>query len=249
MPAERRDVLGRTTAHHQTALVGKYHLGNNPSGFDYYDIFPGQGRHRDPQMVSKEGTKLHRGHSSDIIADLGLAWLEKRDRERPFLLCLHDKATHMPWQSAERFRSLFAQHTFAEPPTLLDDYRGRADVLQWTLCRVSQLNRWQKTLWGEPPPGSTAEQETRWLYQQYMQHYLRTAAGLDENIGRVLDYLDRQGLTGDTVVVYADATIALPLLTAHALAHRPPRPLRRLYDRREKLVDRLRKDYKRRLEA
>ena len=81
---------------YQTALVGKYHLGNNPPGFDYFDIFPGQGRHRDPQLVSKEGTKLHRGHSSDVITDLGLAWLEKRDRERPFLLSSEGRARTGP---------------------------------------------------------------------------------------------------------------------------------------------------------
>lgn len=190
-------------AGYQTALVGKYHLGDNPPGFDYFDILPGQGRYRDPVLVSKEGKQGRRGHVSDVIADLALAWLDRRDPQRPFLLCLHDKATHMPWESAERFGSRFAGHAFPEPPTLLDDYAGRADVLRWSICRVSQLTRWQKALWGEPPGGSTPEQETRWLYQQYMRHYLRTAAGLDENIGRVLDYLDRHGLSGETVVVYA----------------------------------------------
>ncbi len=53
----------------------------------------------------------------------------------------------------------------------------------------------------------------------------------------------------DTVVVYADATIALPLLTAYVLARRAPRPFKRLVGRRGKLVARLRKDYKGRLGA
>jgi deoxyhypusine synthase len=47
----------------------------------------------------------------------------------------------------------------------------------------------------------------------------------------------------DAVVVYCDATIALPLLTSYALARRRPRPLKRLYDRRGDVVDRLRGDY------
>ncbi len=188
---------------YQTALVGKYHLGNDPPGFDYFDIFPGQGRHRDPQTISKEGTRLHRGHSSDVITDLALAWLDKRDRERPFLLCLHDKATHMPWQAADRFQKLFESETIPEPPTLFDEFRGRADWLKLSICRVDGINRWQEKLWGAPPAGLTREQECRWLYQTYMKHYLRCAAGLDENIGRVLDYLDRHGLADNTIVVYS----------------------------------------------
>jgi deoxyhypusine synthase len=47
----------------------------------------------------------------------------------------------------------------------------------------------------------------------------------------------------DTVVAYLDSTVALPILVSYALAKRRPRKLKRLYDRREELVDRLRAEY------
>lgn len=188
---------------YQTALVGKYHQGVNPPGFDYYDIFPGQGQHINPQFVSKQGKRTLQGHSSDLIAKLGLDWLAQRDKTRPFLLCLHDKATHMPWLPAPRFESMFADAAIPEPATLFDDYAGRPTELKWSICRVDGLNRWQSRVWGDAPAGLSAGEQCRWQYQQYMKNYLRCAAGLDENIGRVLDYLDREQLAENTLVVYS----------------------------------------------
>ena len=188
---------------YQTALVGKYHLGNNPPGFDYFDILPGQGRYHDPEFISAQGKRVERGHVSDVVASLALAWLERRDTNRPFAICINDKATHMPWQPAKRFESLFANETIPEPPTLHDDRAGRASVATLSWLRVEELLRWQKADWGEPPTGLTPKQRRSWLYQEYLKHYLRCAAGIDENVGRVLDWLDRNQLAQDTVVIYA----------------------------------------------
>lgn len=188
-------------AGYQTALVGKYHLGQKPPGFDDYQILPGQGRYLNPELVSKAGKKTHPGHVSDVITDVGLDWLARRDPGRPFLLCVHHKATHMPWQPAPRHEQLFAETRFPEPPTLLDDFAGRADCAKLSILKVDNLLRWQKG-WPAPPTGDSA-QRTRALYQEYLRHYLRTAAGMDENIGRLLDYLDRQRLAENTIVIYS----------------------------------------------
>jgi arylsulfatase A-like enzyme len=190
-------------AGYQTALVGKYHLGEDPEGFDYFDILPGQGRYHDPEFVSARGRRTERGHVSDVVANLALTWLEQRDPGRPFLICIHDKATHMPWQPAARFASLFANQRLPEPATLHDDRVGRAPVAGLSWLRVDDLPRWQKEDWGEPPPGLAPRERRSWLYQQYLKHYLRCAAGIDENVGRVLDWLERNQLTEDTIVIYS----------------------------------------------
>lgn len=191
------------TAGYQTALVGKYHLGANPPGFDYYDILPGQGRYQNPVLVSKSGKQVRPGHVSDVITDLALAWLKERDPKHPFLLCLHHKATHMDWQPASRHQKLFEDQTIPEPPTLFDDYRERANCVTNSILTIGNLNRWQERLWGTPPPNLSPAETTRWLYQQYLKYYLRTATGMDENIGRVLDYLEQNHLVNDTIVIYS----------------------------------------------
>jgi len=190
-------------AGYQTAFVGKYHLGVNPPGLDYFDILPGQGRYHDPVFVSAQGRHVESGHVSDVVASLALAWLERRDASRPFAICINDKATHMPWQPAKRFESLFANKTLPEPATLHDDRAGRASVAALSWLRVEEMARWQKKDWGEPPTGLTIEQRRSWLYQQYMKHYLRCAAGIDENVGRVLDWLDCNKIAEDTIVIYS----------------------------------------------
>jgi arylsulfatase A-like enzyme len=190
-------------AGYQTAFVGKYHLGENPPGLDYYDILPGQGRYHDPVFISAQGRHTERGHVSDVVANLALAWLERRAADRPFAICINDKATHMPWQPAKRFESLFANETLPEPATLHDDRAGRASVAALSWLRIEELARWQKKDWGEPPSGLTLKQRRSWFYQEYVKHYMRCVAGIDENVGRVLDWLDRNQLAQDTIVVYS----------------------------------------------
>jgi arylsulfatase A-like enzyme len=190
-------------AGYQTALVGKYHLGLNPPGFDEYQILPGQGVYLNPKLISKEGTRAHEGHVSDVVTDVALTWLDRLDRARPFLLCLHHKATHMPWQPAARHAGLFAGQSFPEPPTLFDGYEGRAECVRSSILKIGNLGRWQQGIWGDAPDGLKPDAVIRWQYQQYLRYYLRTAAGMDENIGRVLDHLDQRGLSQNTVVIYS----------------------------------------------
>lgn len=51
-------------------------------------------------------------------------------------------------------------------------------------------------------PNMSEEEKMKWRYQRYMQDYLGTIASVDENVGRVLDYLEANGLMENTIIVY-----------------------------------------------
>lgn len=188
---------------YQTALVGKYHQGNDPVGFDYYDILPGQGVYDNPAFLSAQGRRVVPGYVSDVIGDLSLAWLEQRDPDRPFMICINDKAAHIPWTPAPRHRGMFDGRDIPEPASLGDDRSKRAAAVNLSWLKVDQLPRWMAKFWGEPPAGLTPEARRSWLYQKMMKAYLGCVAGIDDNVGRVLDWLDRNHLAEDTIVIYA----------------------------------------------
>jgi arylsulfatase A-like enzyme len=103
---------------YQTAIVGKWHLKDKPSGFDHFNILPGQGRYHNPILKDKnnweygnKGGKEYKGFSADVIMDESLKWLDQRDKERPFMLMTHFKATHEPFDYPERFKNLFENDT------------------------------------------------------------------------------------------------------------------------------------------
>lgn len=98
-------------AGYQTAIFGKWHLGHggnaDPTGFDRWVVLPGQGDYHDPSFYD-QGELVHRGgYATDLITDDALGWLRDRDRERPFMLMLHHKAPHRPWQPDKKHASLY----------------------------------------------------------------------------------------------------------------------------------------------
>lgn len=100
-------------AGYQTAVVGKWHLQTEPTGFDYYCVLPGQGRYQNPVLKTKEnwghyleGGKEYKGFSADVIADMCIDWIKDRDKDRPFLALCHFKATHEPFDYPERHKQL-----------------------------------------------------------------------------------------------------------------------------------------------
>src|SRR3954471_8852929 len=112
-------------AGYQTAVIGKWHLVSDPTGFDYWDILPGQGVYYNPPMI-RMGERLKReGYITDIITDLSLDWLKKRDKSKPFLLMCQHKAPHREWEPALRHLDHDRGRTYLEPSTLYDDYSGR----------------------------------------------------------------------------------------------------------------------------
>ena len=190
---------------YQTAIVGKWHLGeaveNQPAGFDYWNVLPGQGLYHNPVMIEMGEEKTFPGYVTDIITDYSLDWLKNRDPERPFMLMCHHKAPHRKWEPDEKHAHMYDDVDIPEPETFNDDYSNRAEAAAAAKMRV-ECDLDAKDLKQPVPEGLTPGQEKSWKYQRYIKDYLRVVASIDDNVGRLLDYLDEEGLTENTIVIY-----------------------------------------------
>jgi arylsulfatase A-like enzyme len=113
-------------AGYQTALFGKWHLQSQPTGFDAWEILPGQGSYYNPDFITPSGNRRRDGYVSDITTDLSLDWLDSRDKSRPFLLMCQHKAPHRNWCPSPDKLSMYEGVTFPEPDNLFDNYEHRA---------------------------------------------------------------------------------------------------------------------------
>ncbi|RKX34122.1 MAG: sulfatase [Verrucomicrobia bacterium] len=194
---------------YQTAVFGKWHLGTGPdhcpTGFDDWAVLPGQGRYHNPEFIFKGpdgGTKKTvPGYVTDLITDLSLDWMKARDPNRPFCLLYHHKAPHRPWYPDEKHADMFLNEEVPEPETLQDDYSNRASAAAAAEMRVGP-NMSTTDLKCEVPKELPEDELRSWAYQRYIKDYLRVIASVDDNVGRVLDYLEEEDLTEDTVVIY-----------------------------------------------
>lgn len=192
-------------AGYQTAVIGKWHLGHggvhDPTGFDYWCVLPGQGKYHDPDMYELGEQRLFPGYATDVITDLSLDWLRRRDPDQPFCLLVHHKAPHRPWEPDAKHADLYEDVEIPEPETFHDDYRHRARAASAARMRVDRDLNDRDTK--RPPPSDLSPAEVkRWKYQRYIKDYLRCVASVDDSVGRLLDYLEEQRLAEDTVVVY-----------------------------------------------
>ena len=208
-------------AGYQTAIIGKWHLKKEPTGFDYYNILDGQGRYWDPILKTAdnfyktpEEWDVHKGFSTDIITDLSIEWMEKRDRKKPFMLMTHFKATHEPFDFPERYNDLYKDIEIPEPASLLDfgpETTGRSFIGQ----KLENLSlRWEtasadpEAWWCDYPelPFSTQGLDSiaarKKAYQKLVKDFMRSGAAIDDNIGKLLDYLEASGIAENTVVIY-----------------------------------------------
>ncbi len=194
---------------YQTAMVGKWHLGHggnaDPTGFDYWNVLPGQGSYYDPVMIEEDGRKQHEGYATDIITDFSLEWLQNRDKNKPFFLMCHHKAPHRPWDSDEKHAHMFEDGDVPMPDNFFDDYANRSNAAKEAKMRVfGHMNDRDLKIekLGPPPEGLSDEELANWQYQRYIKEYLRCVASIDDNVGRLLDYLDADGIAEDTMIIY-----------------------------------------------
>ncbi len=244
-------------ANYQTAVIGKWHLGSLPTGFDDYTVLPGQGKYYNPDFKIKGSSELvtKEGYCSDLIGDLTLDWLEtKRDPSKPFFLCSWHKAPHRTWMPHPRHFDLLDGIDVPEPENLFDDYQGRTsaaseqemtirdhinlafdvkvtapvsetsanDILNAapktksrdgaTVGEFTRMTPEQKKAWDSyyaprnekfRKQNLKGEALVRWKYQAYLKDYIKCIKAMDENVGRVLDYLKENDLEDNTIIIYS----------------------------------------------
>lgn len=229
-------------AGYRTAVIGKWHLWSEPTGFDYWNILPDQGHYYNPAFIKMGKDTTYKGYVSDIITDLSLNWMEQ-NKQSPFCLLLFHKAPHRNWMPPLGYLGRFRYTTFEPPANFNDDYKGRMALQRQQIsiareldirydskipcdsCPVTPVNNWapaewqreierltprERKVWDKAYQTrirkfrsvKTNDQRIRFQYQALMEDYLRCVQSVDDNVGRVLNYLDQHRLADNTIVIY-----------------------------------------------
>jgi arylsulfatase A-like enzyme len=192
-------------AGYKTAMVGKWHMGHggaaDPQGFDYWDVLPGQGDYWDPTFITADGRRTVEGYATDIITDLAIDWVERLDGDDPWCLLVWHKAPHRPWEPKPEHRALY-EEPVPLPETFWDDYSTRSVSARRVAMRVAD-HMSTEDLKDDPPTGLTYEEQAVWKYQRYMRDYLACVHSVDENVGRLTDWLRDRGEFDDTMLIYS----------------------------------------------
>ena len=184
---------------YQTAIVGKWHIGTQPEGFDFYSVMPGQGKYDNPGFMESglpfvvQHAVRTKGYCTDVITDKCIHWLEKADKNKPFFLMCHFKAPHTPFTPAERHKDLYKGVVFPEPGNLYENPANRP-ILKSVHNKLAGSRFANKE--------DSKDDKVKNAYQEYIRTYLSCIAGIDENVGRLLDYLEKEGQLDNTIIVY-----------------------------------------------
>lgn len=214
---------------YETAMVGKWHLKHAPESFDYYNVLPGQGDYHNPTLYSREGgTKkeirfeedlvrevnatTYEGHSSDVITDISLEWLKnKRDKSKPFFLMHHFKAPHDFFEFAARYKDYLEDVEIPEPSSMWYNgnngsvaTRGENNSLLDTIgSSIGHRNVIRNMgMHMEIDPNIPDPEYKSLAYQEYLKRYLRCVKGVDDNVKRIFDYLEAEGIMDNTIIIY-----------------------------------------------
>ncbi|RIJ50809.1 DUF4976 domain-containing protein [Maribellus luteus] len=214
---------------YQTAMFGKWHLGSEPRGFDYYKYHEGagqQGFYWNPVYNQNGETVTEKGYSTNLTTDFALQWLDQASKkDQPFCLLLQFKAPHRNWEPDTKYVDLWEDIEMPYPETYNDNYKGREKTAGDTDMTMDDFNRKDMKL--TPPEELSGKELNRWYtfgnkrgdvvyldqsltpeqnrnkkYQIYIKDYLACVKSVDDNVGRVLNYLDKHGLAENTIVIY-----------------------------------------------
>ncbi|GEP45002.1 sulfatase family protein [Brevifollis gellanilyticus] len=211
-------------AGYTNAIIGKWHLMTDPVGYDYWQVLPGQGAYYNPPMIDNGKPVKHEGYVTDVVTDLSIDWLNKRDKTKPFMLMMQHKAPHREWEPPIRHLGHDKDRVYDEPETLFDTFEGRSKAVSdhdmgidrtfterdAKLVTPGNLTPEQRKAWDayyEPRNAKFREANlsgkdlVKWRYQRYMHDYTACVKAVDESVQKVLDYLDKEGLAENTLVI------------------------------------------------
>jgi len=210
-----------TASGYATALIGKWHLKEEPTGFDYYKVLPGQGRYFNPIFKTAEnweygwkGGKEQKGFSSDIIGTESLEWIDEQDPDKPFFLMTHFKATHEPFHYPKRHENLLKDVTLPEPESLLEPYPRKEGRTFKGQLLDNLTKRWLKyqsdpeKFWTDYPgmpfdvTGLDSIEIRKKSYQKFVKDFIRCGAAIDDNIEKIITGLEKRGLLENTIIIY-----------------------------------------------
>lgn len=228
-------------AGYETAIIGKWHLESLPTGFDHWEIVPGQGNYYNPDFITMENDTIRKkGYLTNLITDMSIDWMEnQRNKNKPFCLLIHHKAIHRNWLPEIKNLPLYEDQTFPLPETFYDDYEGRPAAAAQEMSilkdmdlaydlkllkdgKESRLKKSYENMLSRMDPEERKQFEdfykpiteefykqnlkgkdlAEWKFQRYIRDYLKVVKSLDDNVGRVLDYLEEKGMMDNTLVVY-----------------------------------------------
>lgn len=218
-------------AGYETAMIGKWHLGSSPTGFDFYKVLfnkEGQGSYFDPVFEMTNGDLVAEigRYSTNVIKEDAINWLKEREgSDKPFMLMYQFKAPHRPCDPDSAYMSYLADVDIPYPDTYNDDYKNRPMAeAAWNrldgnttrkdmkLPSPEGLSEEELIAWNEygnnrgefwtPDEKMTDSERKDWKFQTYLKDYLRCVKAVDDAIGEMLDYLDESGLAENTIVIY-----------------------------------------------
>lgn len=203
---------------YETAIIGKWHLHNEPVAFDYYKVLPGQGKYFDPEFREKGKGKWpnnlvkYKGHVTDVVTNNVIGWFENRDAsEQPFFLMYHFKAPHDMFKFNPKYADYLEEEHIPEPQSLYhqpdwgsEATRGKNDSLIHDIgSSISNRHRNRSYVdYFNTGERFSEKEATSAAYQMYLKHYLRCVKGVDDNLGRFFDYLKSKGLWENTIIIY-----------------------------------------------
>ena len=183
-----------------TAINGKWHIRSMPEGFDHSCILPGQGLYHDPIMIAGRTRVRMRGYVDDVIGDQSIETLRNRPKGRPFCLLCWFKAPHRAWEPPRRYQHAYEDLEIPPPPTFGRGLEDRPNAIRDSDLQIADM----PDFYGLGVPATAPREEQKRLnYQHYVKQYYRVLRAVDDNVGRVLDCLDREGLAENTFVLHS----------------------------------------------